>query len=172
MQLIAAGPARQRRLTVAFRPILTIPHGFVLFFLNLAGLVVAFLGWWGALFMGRLPAFAVTYLSGLARWNARYYGYSYLLTDDYPPFKLRRRSRLPGGHSHPAAGRLNRFAVFFRFILAVWANIVSGPGDLRGQHDRGLHRLADHAHHREAAQRRCTWRSPPCFASRPVTTAT
>ena len=71
VQLIAAGPARQRRLTVAFRLILTIPHGFVLFFLNLAGFVVAFLGWWGALFMGRLPEFAVTYLSGLARWNAR-----------------------------------------------------------------------------------------------------
>src|SRR5580700_8940493 len=74
VQLIATGAAKQRRLTVAFRSILAIPHGFVLIFLNLAGFVVAFLGWWGALFMGRLPEFAVTYLSGLARWNARVYG--------------------------------------------------------------------------------------------------
>src|ERR1700679_4172544 len=35
VQLIATGPAKQRRLTVAFRLILAIPHGFVLFFLDL-----------------------------------------------------------------------------------------------------------------------------------------
>src|ERR1700684_138558 len=34
--LIATGPAKQRRLTVAFRSILAIPHGFVLIFLDLA----------------------------------------------------------------------------------------------------------------------------------------
>ena len=37
VQLIAVGPARQRRLTVAFRLILAIPHAFVLCFLDLAG---------------------------------------------------------------------------------------------------------------------------------------
>jgi len=126
VQLIAAGPVKQRRLTVAFRLILCIPHAFLLFFLNLAGFVVAFLGWWGALFMGRLPGFAVTYLSGLARWNARYYGYLYLLTDDYPPFKFEDDLAYPVVIAIPPPGRLNRFAVFFRLILAIWANIVSG----------------------------------------------
>ena len=47
MQLVAVGPHKQRRLTVAFRLILAIPHAFVLFFLDLAGLAVAFVGWWG-----------------------------------------------------------------------------------------------------------------------------
>jgi Domain of unknown function (DUF4389) len=126
VQLIAVGPHKQRRLTVAFRAILCIPHSFVLAFLNLAGVVVAFLGWWGALFMGRLPAFAVRYLSGLARWNARYYGYFYLLTDDYPPFKFEDDPVYPVVIAIPPPGRLNRFAVFFRFILMTWANIVSG----------------------------------------------
>jgi hypothetical protein len=60
VELVAAGPVKQRRLTVAFRLILCVPHAFLLFFLDLAGLVVAFLGWWGALFIGRLPGFAVT----------------------------------------------------------------------------------------------------------------
>ena len=124
VQFIAAGPARQRRLTVAFRSILTIPHGFVLLFLNLAGVVVAFLGWWGALFMGRLPEFAVTYLSGLARWNARVYGYLYLLTDVYPPFKFEDDPAYPVVIAIPPPGRLNRFAVFFRLILSSWANLV------------------------------------------------
>ena len=126
VELIAAGPVRQRRLTVAFRLILCVPHAFLLSFLNLAGVVVAFLGWWGALFMGRLPGFAVTYLSGLARWNARYYGYRYLLTDDYPPFKFDDDLAYPVVIAIPPPGRLNRFAVFFRLILAIWANIVSG----------------------------------------------
>ena len=85
------------------------------------GFVVAFLGWWGALFMGRLPAFAVAYLSGLARWNARYYGYLYLLTDDYPPFSFDDDPAYPVVIAIPPPGRLNRFAVFFRLILAVWA---------------------------------------------------
>jgi len=124
VQLVAVGPYKQRRLTVAFRLILIIPHAFVLFFLNLAGFVVSFLGWWGALFTGRLPGFAVTYLSGLARWNARVYGYLYLLTDVYPPFKFEDDPAYPVVIAIPPPGRLNRFAVFFRLILGSWANLV------------------------------------------------
>jgi Domain of unknown function (DUF4389) len=124
VQLVAAGPVKQRRLTVAFRLILVIPQLFVLFFVNLAGFVVAFLGWWAALFTGRLPAFAVSYLSGLARWNTRVYGYLYLLTDAYPPFTLDDNSAYPVVIAIPEQGRLNRFAVFFRFILMVWGYIV------------------------------------------------
>jgi hypothetical protein len=124
VQLVAAGPVKQRRLTVAFRLILVIPHLFLLFFINLAGFVVAFLGWWGALFTGRLPAFAVSYLSGLARWNARVYGYLYLLTDAYPPFTLDDDLAYPVVIAIPEQGRLNRFAVFFRFVLMLWGYIV------------------------------------------------
>ena len=124
VQLVAAGPVKQRRLTVAFRLILVIPHIFVLFFVNLAGFVVAFLGWWGALFTGRLPAFAVSYLSGLARWNTRVYGYLYLLTDAYPPFTLDDNLAYPVVIAIPEQGRLNRFAVFFRFVLMLWGYIV------------------------------------------------
>ncbi|HEX3493586.1 MAG TPA: DUF4389 domain-containing protein [Streptosporangiaceae bacterium] len=126
MQLIAAGPAKQRRLTVAFRLILAIPQGFVLFFLGVAAGVVAFLGWWGALFMGRLPNFAVSYLSGYIRWYVRFYGYVLLLTDDYPPFSFADDPAYPVVIAIPPAGRLNRFAVFFRFILFIWADIVAG----------------------------------------------
>jgi hypothetical protein len=125
VQLIAAGPAKQRRLTVAFRLILAIPHIFALFFLNIGGFVLAFVGWWAALFIGRLPAFAVSYLSGLARWNARVFGYLLLLTDVYPPFTVDDAPGYPVVIAIPEQGRLNRFAVFFRGILAIWANIVA-----------------------------------------------
>ena len=53
-----ADPAPQRRLTVLVRLILLIPHFIVLCLLMLAAYVVAFFGWWGALFTGRLPLWA------------------------------------------------------------------------------------------------------------------
>jgi hypothetical protein len=125
VQLIAAGPARQRRLTVGFRAVLVVPHILALFFLGVAFLGIAFVGWWAALFTGRLPAFAVGYLSGLARWSARVNGYLFLLTDVYPPFAIDDDPGYPIVVAIPEPGRLNRSAVFFRLVLAVWACLVS-----------------------------------------------
>ena len=125
VQVAAAEPTRQRRATVAFRLILIVPHMFLLFFLGIAALVVAFLGWWGALFTGRLPEFAVNYLTGFMRWVLRYQAYLYLLTDVYPPFTLDDVPEYPVRLSIPERQRLNRAAVFFRFILAIPGMIVS-----------------------------------------------
>ena len=77
----AAGPARQSRATVAFRLILVIPHFVVLYLLGVAASVVAVIGWFGALFTGRLPDFAAVYLSGYVRWYCRVAAYLLLLTD-------------------------------------------------------------------------------------------
>jgi hypothetical protein len=125
VQLAVAATARQRRVTVAFRVILAIPHMFVLYFLAIAAGVVCFLGWWGALFMGRLPDFAASYLTGYMRWAARVQAYLMLLTDMYPPFTL------DDDPSYPvrimvSQERLNRAAVFFRFILIIPLDIVFG----------------------------------------------
>lgn len=124
VQLAAAGPARQRRATVAFRMILAIPHLFVIYFLSIAAAIVAFLGWWGALFMGRLPDFAASYLTGFVRWNTRVQAYLMLLTDVYPPFALEDNPSYPVRIA-VSQERLNRAAVFFRFILAIPVNIVA-----------------------------------------------
>jgi len=125
VQLAAAEPARQRRATVAFRLILVIPHAFVLYFLAIAAGVVAFIGWWGALFMGRLPDFAVSYLTGFTRWTTRVHAYMMLLTDIYPPFTLEDDPNYPV-RIMVSQERLNRAAVFFRYILAFPVNIVAG----------------------------------------------
>ena len=98
---------------------------FLLFFLAIAALVVAFLGWWGALFTGGLPEFAVNYLSGFMRWVLRYQAYLYLLTDVYPPFTLDDVPEYPVRLAIPERQRLNRAAVFFRFFLAIPGMIVS-----------------------------------------------
>jgi Domain of unknown function (DUF4389) len=121
-----ADAAPQRRLTVAFRLLLAIPHAFVLYWLGIAAAFVAFLGWWAALFTGRLPQFAVTYLSGYLRWSTRLYGYDLLLTDVYPPFSFEDEAGYPVRVAIPEPQRLNRAAVFFRFFLVLPAGLLAG----------------------------------------------
>ena len=118
-----AGPAAQRRVTVAFRLILAVPHFIVLYALGIAASVVVIIGWFGALATGRLPGFAAAYLSGYLRWYCRTAAYLLLLTDEYPPFALDDTAypvRVAVGH-----GRLGRLAVLFRVILAIPAAIAS-----------------------------------------------
>jgi Domain of unknown function (DUF4389) len=115
-------PASQQRVTVAFRAILAIPHLIVLIALGVAAEVVAFIGWWAALFTGQLPPWAHEFITGVLRWQSRVYGYLYFLTDQYPPFTLE-------DADYPVRlftkqTRLNRLAVFFRFILAIPAGLL------------------------------------------------
>ena len=117
-----AGSDRQSRLTVAFRIVLAIPQLIVLWLLGIAALVITIIGWFGALFTGRLPVFAADFLTGYLRWLSRVDAYSYLLTDVYPPFTL-------DDADYPvrlsvAPGRLNRLAVLFRFFLLIPCWIV------------------------------------------------
>jgi hypothetical protein len=119
----AAGPARQTRATVAFRIILVIPHLVVLYFLGVAASAVAFISWFAAMFTGRLPDFAATYLSGYVRWYCRVAAYLLLLTDEYPPFLFQDAAYPVRVAVSP--GRLNRLAVLFRLVLAVPAAILS-----------------------------------------------
>jgi Domain of unknown function (DUF4389) len=119
-------PAPQRRATVAFRILLAVPHAFLLYWLSLAGGVVLFIGWWGALFTGRLPRFAVDFLSGLLRWETRFRAYDYLLTDVYPPFKFDDDPSYPVRVAIPEPQRLNRAAVFFRYFLVFPVSILAG----------------------------------------------
>ena len=121
-----AEPARQRRVTVAFRLLLAFPHLFILYFLFVAAEVVAFIGWWGALFTGRLPEFAGTFLSGVMRWVTRVQAYCLLLTDVYPPFSLDDEPTYPVRVAIPEPQQLNRAAVFFRCFLAFPAAWLGG----------------------------------------------
>ena len=117
-----AGPAPQSRLTVAFRIFMAIPQLIVLWLLGVAAIVITIIGWFGALFTGRLPVFAADFLTGYLRWLSRVYAYNYLLTDVYPPFTL-------DDADYPVRlavtpGRLNRLAVLFRFFLLIPCWIV------------------------------------------------
>ena len=119
-----AGPGRQRRVTVLFRPLLVIPHYIVLYALGIAVGIVAVICWFAALFTGRLPDGLADFLVGWLRWSTRVFAYVGLLTDQYPPFTL-------ADADYPvrvsaAPGRLNRLAVLFRIILALPVAILVG----------------------------------------------
>jgi Domain of unknown function (DUF4389) len=121
--LLAIAPGvQQRRLTVLFRWLLAIPHYIVLIALYIAAFVVLVIGWFGALFTGRLPSFAGDFLTGVLRWWTRVIAYSMLLTDKYPPFTVDDADYPVRVAARP--GRLNRLAVLFRLILMIPAYIV------------------------------------------------
>src|SRR5215472_3364359 len=119
-----AGPARQRRVTVVFRLLLAIPQLLALYVLTLVAELVAIVGWFAALFTGRLPGGLAGFLTDWLRYYARVGSYLVLLTDRYPPLEL-------GDAGYPvrvsvAPSRLNRLAVLFRIILAIPASFLVG----------------------------------------------
>ena len=70
--------------------LLAIPHYIVLAFLYLGALVVVILAWFAILFTGRYPRGMFDYVEGVIRWHNRVVGYAFILvTDRYPPFRLR-----------------------------------------------------------------------------------
>ena len=81
-------PERLSRLTTFFRYFMTIPQAIVLCLVGIAASVVLFISWWAILFMGRYPRWAFDFAAGYLRWSTRVNGYSYYLTDKYPPFNM------------------------------------------------------------------------------------
>jgi hypothetical protein len=69
---------------------LAIPHYVVLFFIYLGAIVVVIGAWFAILFTGRYPRGMFDYLEGVIRWHNRVAAYAFILvTDRYPPFRLR-----------------------------------------------------------------------------------
>ncbi len=69
--------------------LLAIPHYIVLFFLEIAALIVVVVAWFTILFTGRYPRGAFDFVEGVIRWHIRVLAYAFtLVTDRYPPFQL------------------------------------------------------------------------------------
>jgi hypothetical protein len=68
--------------------LLVIPHFFVLACVWIAALFAIFIGAWIVLFTGKWPEGMRDFIVGSMRWSNRVTAYTYLVTDDYPPFSL------------------------------------------------------------------------------------
>jgi hypothetical protein len=84
-------PGRWNRwLNLPFFPlklILVIPHALVLYALASAAFVITLIGQFAILFSGSFPVGLHRFVAGVQRWNARMYGYIFLV-DEYPPFSM------------------------------------------------------------------------------------
>jgi len=70
--------------------LLAIPHYIVFFVLSIATLFVVIISWFAILFTGRYPHALFDFVVGFFRWQNRVTAYALLLvTDTYPPFRLR-----------------------------------------------------------------------------------
>lgn len=70
--------------------LLAIPHYVVLAFLEIAAIFVVIFAWFAILVTGRYPRGAFDFVAGVIRWHNRVIAYAFVLvTDVYPPFRLR-----------------------------------------------------------------------------------
>ncbi len=116
--------AKQRRWTVLLRAILAIPLGVVVLAIAIATFVCVVIGWFAAVFTGRVPDFTRNLVTILLRTSTRLNAYVFLLTDEYPPFSTDDVPEYPARVAIPAATRMNRAAVLFRFVLVIPANLL------------------------------------------------
>lgn len=116
-------PGGQRRLTVLVRWLLLLPHVIVLCFYGIGALAVLVVGWFAALFTGRLPQGIARNLTGFLGYATRVGAYAMLVVDRFPPFGLGQNDEYPVRiEVRPAA--LNRWTVLFRGILLFPAAFV------------------------------------------------
>jgi len=91
---VEEAPAPQSRLLailgiVLIRPVLALPHLFILLWLTLGTVIVAWFGYLMILITGQLPLPLHWYFVGFHRWWARVWAWIAALTDVYPPFTFR-----------------------------------------------------------------------------------
>ncbi len=70
--------------------LLAVPHYVVLFVLDIGVALAAVAAWIAILFTGRYPRSLFDFVVAVMRWHNRVIGYAFaLVTDQYPPFRLR-----------------------------------------------------------------------------------
>ena len=125
VQLVDNDDLKRSRLTVFFRLLLALPHFFWLTLWGIAVAVVAIVGWFAALALGRLPEGMHRFQAKYQIYTTRFYAYLYLLANPYPPF-----------HGGPAdypvdlrvpmeAQRQSRWKILLRIILGIPAMILA-----------------------------------------------
>jgi pSer/pThr/pTyr-binding forkhead associated (FHA) protein len=71
-----------------FQGLLAFPHWIVLGFLGFAAYFAYIYAFFVILFTGKYPRGVFDFLVGVIRWQTRVYGYTLLMTEQYPPFSL------------------------------------------------------------------------------------
>ena len=125
VQLVVDDDLKRSRLTVFFRLLLVIPHLLWLMIWGIAIFFVAIVGWFAALFTGRLPEGMHRFQAKYQVYTTRVYAYLNLLANPYPPFH-------GGSAAYPVdlqvpmePQRQSRWKILFRIILGIPALILA-----------------------------------------------
>jgi Inner membrane component of T3SS, cytoplasmic domain/Domain of unknown function (DUF4389) len=128
----AGGIARWR---CFFQGVLAWPHYIVLIFVGIAAYLAFFVAAVAIIFTRRYPVGLFNFVAGTLQWGARVNGYSYLMTEQYPPFAL---GDVPYPVHAPIAypeGGIARWRPFLQGIMAfphilvlyfLWAGALIG----------------------------------------------
>ncbi len=96
-----------------------IPHFFVLAFLGIAQLVVAFVAQIVVAIKGEYPQGMFTFVAGVLRWNTRAFAFFFSITDRYPPFALEPDPTYPVDVVLERPARSSRLYAVFTVIVQV-----------------------------------------------------
>ncbi len=82
-------PERLSRGLIFVKWLLVIPNVIVLAFVAIGAVVALIIAWFSVLFNGNWPDGIRSFVVGFMRWAMRVNAYVYLMTDKYPPYRLR-----------------------------------------------------------------------------------
>jgi hypothetical protein len=121
----AAYVEKRSRLTTFFRLLLAIPHYIVLYVWGILAFFAIVIAWFAIVLTGQYPAALYDFVANLQRYSTAVYGYTALLTDEYPPFG----ADTDGYPTHilipPPKAEYNRVKTLFRIILAIPVLIIA-----------------------------------------------
>ena len=110
----------RNRLTTFFRYIVAIPWQIVMTLYGLVASIAIVIAWFALLFTGRYPEGLYNFVGGYVRMSARVNAFSYLLTDEYPPFNGEDDPGYPVRTGIPEPlDKYSRLKVFFRYIIGI-----------------------------------------------------
>ena len=114
------------RWTTFFRPLLAIPWLIVAYVYMIAMVFTYIFAWVAVVILGRYPQWLYNFNAGVVRYLVRYYAWTYLQTDAWPPFGIAHDPSYPiRVMIAPAAERQSRLKAFFRGILVLPMLIIS-----------------------------------------------
>ncbi|MFN8162241.1 MAG: DUF4389 domain-containing protein [Solirubrobacterales bacterium] len=114
------------RWTTFFRIILAIPWLIVAYLYLILVFFTHIFAWVAVVILGRYPQWLYNFNGGVVRYLVRFYAWTYLQTDVWPPFGIADDPSYPiRVNIAPAAARQSRLKAFFRLILVLPMLVVA-----------------------------------------------
>ena len=123
VQFSVAYPDQLSRGLIFVKWLLVIPHFIVLYFLNLAFMLVTLVAFFAILFTAKYPEGLFKFAVGTRRWYANVCAYTFLLRDEYPPFSLD-EGQYPVVLTVDRSETMNRFLPLIKWLLVIPSLIV------------------------------------------------